>query len=306
MIEIYFKTVRDGELKRISDVRAGSWIYVKETTPVDLEQIAQLTGLDMADLRDSLDKQELPRIEMHGEVLLVFIRHPSEQEPGLYTATLTLILTPLFVITISPYHSEIIEHLLVSTASLGTTQKSKLLLHILLKMTQDFTNSIKKVRYAILEHEQSARRVEDRAIIVLTKNEEILNQYLTALVPMRNVLESIATGRYLNLYETDFDLLHDLMNAIKQSEDLCRVNVKSIRSLRDSYQILFTNDVNRTIKLLTALTIIFTIPMIIASFYGMNVRIPFQDNSYAFLGILFLSLIFSVIAVIFFVRRRWL
>ncbi len=306
MIEIYFKTVRDGEFKRIFEVRAGSWLSVKETTTQDLEKIVELTGLEMADLRDSLDKQELPRIEMHGELLLVFIRHPTEQERGLYTATLTLILTPLFLITISPERSEIIEHLLMGSPLLGTTQKSKLLLHILLKMTQDFTTSIKKVRSTILEQEQSATKVDDRAIVVLTKNEEILNQYLTALVPMRNVLENIATGRYLNLYETDFDLLHDLMNAIKQSEDLCRVNVKSIRSLRDSYQIFFTNDVNRTIKLLTALMIIFTIPMIIASFYGMNMSLPFQASPYAFLWVLVISLVAAVGAVLFFVRKRWL
>jgi magnesium transporter len=93
---------------------------------------------------------------------------------------------------------------------------------------------------------------------------------------------------------------------MRQSEDVCRVNIKSIRSLRDSYHIIFTNDVNRTIKLLTALTIIFSIPTIIASLYGMNVALPLQAKPYAFALILGFTAIASFLAIFWFKRRRWL
>lgn len=305
MLEIYFKTVRDLEFKRIPDFRVGSWIYVKEATLDDLAKIVEYTGLELNDIRDSLDKYELPRIEHQDENILFFVRHPGEQEVGLYTATLTMILTNNAVIAISPHRSEIVEQMIASNTSLGTTQKAKLILHILLKITQDYTNNIKRVRHSIMEPRQG-QTVDSNVIIVLMKNEEILNQYLTSLVPMRNLLETMASGRYVNLYEKDVDLLDDLMIGIKQSEDVCRVNIKSIRSLRDSYQIIFTNDVNRTIKMLTALTVIVTIPTIIASIYGMNVALPFQNKPYAFLAILGITLVSSVTAILLFLRKRWL
>ena len=75
------------------------------------------------------------------------------------------------------------------------------------------------------------RIIDNKAIAVLTKNEEILNQYLTCLVPMRNTLKAVAEGRFISLHEKDIDLLQDLMIAIHQSEDVCNVNIKSIRSL---------------------------------------------------------------------------
>ncbi|MBX9744844.1 MAG: hypothetical protein K2X08_06520, partial [Chlamydiales bacterium] len=140
----------------------------------------------------------------------------------------------------------------------------------------------------------------------LMQNEEVLNQYLTSIVPMRNLLETMAAGRYVNLHEQDIDLVDDLMIALKQSEDVCRVNIKSIRSLRDSYQIMFTNNVNRTIKLLTALTVIVTIPTIIASIYGMNVSLPFQHAPYAFLMILVITVLGTATAIYLFLRKRWL
>jgi magnesium transporter len=306
MIEGYFKTIRDVEFKRTEEFRPGSWLYVKEANLEDLNKIVELTGLDLADIRDSLDKYELPRVEQINENIVIFVRHPSEKEAGLYTETLTMILTNNFVIAISTSRSEIIEQLLSSNTSLGTTQKAKLILHILLKITQDYTNGIKRLRHSTLGFEMASQTVDSNAIVILTKNEEILNQYLTSIVPMRNLLETMASGRFVNLYEKDLDLLQDLLIAMRQSEDVCRVNIKSIRSLRDSYHIIFTNDVNRTIKLLTALTIIFSIPTIIASLYGMNVALPLQAKPYAFALILGFTAIASFLAIFWFKRRRWL
>lgn len=306
MIEIYCKNHKEGEFERIGDFRPGSWIYAKEATLEDITKISQVTGIDLNDIRDSLDKHELPRIEHFDDNIVFFVRHPAMNEIGLYTETLTLIFTNTFVIAISPHRSEIIEHLIFTNTSMGTAQKAKLILHILLKITQDYTTSIKRVRQTILGAEEPPKVVDSQAIVVLTKNEEILNQYLTSLVPMRNLLETMASGRSMNLYEQDLDLLEDLMIAAHQSEDVCNVNIKSIRSLRDSYHIIFTNDVNRTIKLLTAVTIIFTIPTIIASIYGMNMVLPLQNSPYAFLLILGIIVFASILAIGWFRRNRWL
>ena len=77
-----------------------------------------------------------------------------------------------------------------------------------------------------------------------------------------------------------------------------------VRSLRDSYHIIFTNDVNRTIKFLTALTIILSIPIIIVSIYGMNIALPFQHHPYAFPIIMGIIVASSVIALFFFRKKR--
>ncbi len=106
---IYFKTSRNGEFQRISDFQAGSWVYSKEAYLEDLTKIAEVTRLDINDIRDSLDKYELPRIEYVDENILLFTRHPGINEFGLYTETLTLILTTKFVIAISPHRSDIID-----------------------------------------------------------------------------------------------------------------------------------------------------------------------------------------------------
>ena len=176
----------------------------------------------------------------------------------------------------------------------------------LLQAIHDFTLKIKKAKYSLIEQEKNITSIDSQTILMITKNEGKLNQYLSSLVPMGTLLKAITRGRLVALYEKDQDLLEDLLLAINQSEDLCMVNIKSIRSLRETYQSLFTNDTNKTIKLLTAITIIFTIPTIISSIYGMNVALPFATKSHAFILIMLITFVLCIFSLWIFFRKKWL
>ncbi len=306
MITIYDKGEHDDEFIEIPEPRKGCWIHVEDATTNDINQISKLIDLEYTDMYDSLDRYEIPRVEKVDETVLIFTRHPMEPEAGLYTTTFTIILTKDYFITICPQKSQIVENFISQKPKLSPSNKSKFIIYILLKITQEYTLQIKKIRTSVLKQEKKMSHVDSRDITNLTHTEEILNQYLSSLVPMRSVLESITSGRYTLLYEKDQDLLEDLLNASIQSEDLCSINLRSIRSLRDSYQIIFTNQLNKTIKLLTALTIILSIPTMIASLYGMNVSLPGESAKHAFSVIMVLIVGLSILSLILFQRKKWL
>jgi len=46
--------------------------------------------------------------------------------------------------------------------------------------------------------------------------------------------------------------------------------------------------------------------VLVASFFGMNVKLPLQDHPYAFLIVIGVSVSLSLAAVVYFLRRRWL
>jgi len=306
MMQIYYKSAHDKEFQVLNEPRDGCWIHFDEATQEDLEKLAHFTGLDTVDLLDCLDKHEVPRLERLKNAVLVITRPPSDAEIGLYTSTLTMILCPHYFITISPQKSPLIRNYLGQMSRLSTHQKSKLLIYLLLKITQDFSLQIKRVRYNVIKQEREIANVKSDEIIILTKNEDILNQYLSTLVPMRGVLEAITSGKFFDLHEKDQDLIEDLLNASRQSEILCNVNLKSIRSLRNSFQIIFTNNVTKTIKLLTALTIIFSIPTVIASIYGMNIKLPLSTSPHAFIYIVLFIIVLFVLTYVYFQRKDWL
>jgi len=307
MIEIYFKDIKKEKLEKIKDVKDGCWINIENAKEEDLKYVAKLTGLDMPDLDDVLDPYELPRIEREGENIIIFVRDAQEEnKEDIYTSLLTLIVTPRYFFTISPSKNKIINSMIDKGISLSTTQRSKMLISILLLISKNFTKQIKKIRTSVFYQKKKIDDVESLDIVELIKNEEIVNQYISVLFPMRNVFEAIGSGGYVHLYSYDTDLLEDMIISIKQSADICSVSEKSIRTLRESYQAIFTNRLNKTIRLLTSFTIILTIPTIIASIYGMNIGLPFQENPLAFLFILAsIFLISSVFFIIFYVNK-WL
>jgi len=308
MLDIYYKTTKDKDFKESKSVRDGAWINVNNAQKEDLEKIVKLTSLDYADLQDALDPYELPRIERHEDSVIIFVRNPrvKVKEEFLYTQPLTIIITNKYFITISISKNEVLENVLNKKLNLATTQRARLLIHIFLLIAQKFTKEIKAVKNNVLSQQKHIRNIESSDIVKLIENEEILNQYTSALSPMRNVFKTITKGKYIYLYEYDEDSLEDMIISINQSVDLCDVSIKSIQSLRDSYQIIFTNRLNKVIKFLTSFTIIMTIPTIVASIYGMNVSLPLSQNPFAFWYIMIIAFGISLIFMYIFFRKKWL
>ncbi len=309
MLNIYFKTDKSNRIEHLDQIKDGVWINASHLEHDDLEKLASMTDLDLLDLQDVLDLHELPRIERQEKTLLVFVRIPREQiddKEIIHTTPLTFILTEKYFISLVLFEDKVIKDILKNSLSIATTQKAKLLLYILLKISQRFTARVREVNNQVASKKKKIANIKDSDINELIDYEDLLNQYISALIPMRSVFENIAAGNYLQLYEEDRDLLNDMVISIRQSAEICQVNLKSIKSLRDSYQILFTNKLNRTIQFLTAFTIIMTIPTIIASLFGMNVGLPLADSPLAFVYVLVISFLTVGIFLFVFYKKKWL
>jgi len=307
MLKFYYKKEISDPFTTLSCYKDGSWIHIDEATLVDLKSLSEIVNIEIHNLHDTLDKYEVPRIEKIKNDILIFTRYPSEQEKGVHTATLSILITANAIVTICPVKCSLIEEFITQNGKLRTTDKITLFLHLFSKIMTEFSAQIKKIRTNVLLQEQDIDEdVQSEAITALTKQEGILNQYVSTLIPLREVLESILSKKYISLGEKDQELVEDLYNASIQSEESCTINLRSIRSLRDCFQIIFTNQLNKTIKLLTGLTIIVSFPAIIASIYGMNVPLPIQHSPYAFFVVLALTIILSLSAIYFFRRKKWL
>ena len=307
MREIFFKDIKKEKLEKIDSLRDGCWINIENTTTEDLEYIAEITKLHFADIEDALDLYELPRVEREEDNIILFIRDTQEQDKeDIYTTPLTVIISKKYIITISPLRNRTIRSIIDDNLSFSTTQKSKFLIHLLLLISKNFTKGIKGIKSNVLNQKKELRKIRGLDIIKLIESEEILNQYISALAPMKIVIEAIAKGGYIHLYSFDNDLLEDMIIAIRQSVDNCTISVKSIKNLRDSYQVIFTNNLNNTIRLLTSLTVILTVPTVIASLFGMNVQLPFANSSLGFLYVILLIVAISSIFYYIFKKKEWM
>ncbi|MFA5178414.1 MAG: magnesium transporter CorA family protein [Candidatus Paceibacterota bacterium] len=307
MKEIFFKGIKADNLKKIDSLQDGCWINIENAEAEDISFAAQITGLELSDLEDSLDLYELPRIEREGENIILFIRDAQEHDKeDVYTSPLTVVMGKNYLITISPEKNNTIRSIIEEKPVFSTTQRSKFLIYLLLLVSKNFTKGIKKVKNNVFNQKKELKKIKSLEIVKLIEGEEILNQYISALTPMKILIEAISNGGYVRIYSNDNDLLEDMIIAIRQSLDNCLVSVKSIKNLRDSYQAIFTNDLNDTIRLLTSLTVILTVPTIISSLYGMNIGLPFGESNFAFLFVILLIFFISSIFYFIFKSRDWI
>ena len=74
--------------------------------------------------------------------------------------------------------------------------------------------------------------------------------------------------------------------------------------MMDGFASIINNNLNLVMKFLAAITIILSLPTMFASFWGMNVQVPFGvDNPYGFLIVCSISLVAAILAAIFFAKK---
>ena len=307
MKEIFFKGIKEEKLEQIDSVKEGCWINIEDARLEDIEFVAKITNLDVPDIEDALELYELPRIEREGENTILFMRDTQEQDKeDIYTTPLTVIINKKYLITISTAKNKTIRSIVEGKLVFPTTQRSKFLIQFLLLISKNYTKEIKKVKSNVLNQKKELKKIKGLDIVKLIEGEEILNQYISALTPMKILIEAISKGGYVHLYSNDNDLLEDMIIAIRQSMDNCIVSVKSIKNLRDSYQAIFTNDLNNTIRLLTSLTVILTVPTIVSSVFGMNIPLPLANNNFAFLIVIAIIAFIAAAFYFIFKSRDWI
>jgi magnesium transporter len=74
----------------------------------------------------------------------------------------------------------------------------------------------------------------------------------------------------------------------------------------DAFASIISNNLNVVMKFLAATTVVLTFPVMVASFYGMNVGLPGARSSWAFGALVLGSLLLAATVTALFRRLRWL
>ena len=100
------------------------------------------------------------------------------------------------------------------------------------------------------------------------------------------------------------DLFEDIIIDNSQALEMSNVYTNILSGTMEAYASIVSNNLNVFIQRLTVVTIILMVPTLVASFYGMNVPLPFKDSKYSFYFLLLFSILIGVLLVWFFRRKR--
>jgi len=106
--------------------------------------------------------------------------------------------------------------------------------------------------------------------------------------------------------ERDRDLLEDVMIDNSQALEMSMVYTNILNAAMDTFASMISNNLNNVMKRLTSITIILMVPTLVASFYGMNVEMPFAKKAFAFPFTILLSAIFIGLVIYLLRKQRFL
>ena len=274
MLSIH-KTI-DGKMTKLDSIQEGCWINLTYPSEDELSTVVNALNVEPSFLRAALDEEETSRIDTEEGQTLIIIDLPAvEKDDAVVYSTLPLgiIVTGKHIITICLKESSILKDMENGLVRGTETQKrTSFILHMLLQVAKRYLQYLKQIDkiYNYMER-QFYKTQRNKDLIQLLDLEKSLVYFNTSLKANEVTLEKILRGRIVTLYEEDHDLLEDVLIEVRQAIEMANIYSSIISNMTDAFASVISNNLNVTMKVLTSITILLTIPNIIFSFYGMNV-----------------------------------
>ncbi|KKM08678.1 magnesium transporter [Clostridiales bacterium PH28_bin88] len=315
-----FKTVGD-RLVAIENLgEKGSWISLAAPSEIELSGVCDHAKVSPDLLRYPLDEEEISRIEFDEGQALIIIKIPVIRGNTYDTIPLGMIMTEELFITVSLEKNELLDEFASGKLkTFNTNKKTRFLLQILfrtatlylkyLRQIDKKTDEVERRLHQSMRNEELIKLLDLQKSLVyfttsLKSNEIVMEKLLKSRLSKEPLDPDASNSRLIKMYEEDEDLLEDVITENKQAIEMGEIYTSILSGTMDAFASVISNNLNIVMKFLTSVTIVLSIPTIIASLYGMNVPLPFQDSPHAFAGTLAVSASLAALIVMVFVKRR--
>ncbi|MBK9052853.1 MAG: magnesium transporter CorA family protein [Chloroflexi bacterium] len=283
------------------------WLHFNQPTAAEITYLEETLGVPADYVRHSLDIGERARIKRDNGLILIVLRVPYFQGNiavvPFVTIPLGIVLTGELVITICQVETDVIREMSHDPAH----SREHFLLQLLMMATTTYLRYLEQINRLIDEVEERLKvSTRNKEVLELLKYQKCLVYFTTALKANELMMERLQKSDWLVLDEVDTLLLEDVFIEQHQAVEVATVSENLLGQTMDAFASIIANNLNVVMEFLAAVTIILALPMLVSSFYGMNVALPFQHSPWAFLFTVALSLLICLVVAMTFIRRRWL
>ncbi len=304
----YFKNT-DHQTIAIDKPENAVWVNV--LPPLKQEEFTELSesmNIPIDFLKDSLDIDERSRYEIEDQVKLIVIKTPTENnsfnlnDAFYITIPICIILTNQQIVTVNSFENEAIKKFLNSFQNRNPDKMNMMVLKVFEKITSNFLDYLKEInqrRNSLEQKLYDSNRNEE--LLQLMRIQKSFVYFITALRSNELLMMKIKRTNILALNDDEVDFLEDLIVETSQALEMANTYTNILNSTLDAFASIISNNQNEVLKRLTTLTIFLSVPVLIASIYGMNVPIPYKDNHLAF----WFPVILSFVILAFVVWNYW-
>ncbi len=312
MLKIYNTDIETNEFEEIKEFKKGSWINLVNPSEAEIKKVCESVQIQEDFIRDALDAEEKARIDEEEEdnTILIVVDVPiieKNEENDIYsTMPLGMIIVrDDFFITVSLRKNKIIEDFEKRKIKyFQTYKKSRFIFQILYLNSSYYLMHLKQINKETEIAEYILKNsMKNKELLKLLSLEKSLVYFTTSLKSNELVMEKTMRGKIIKLYDEDEDILEDAITENRQAIEMAKIYNDILNGTMDAYASIISNNLNGVMKTLTSITIVLAVPTMISSFWGMNVKLPFENNQFGFAIMVFFAVVTTLI-VTWWLKRK--
>ncbi len=312
MLKIYNTNMETNKLEEIKEFKKGSWINLVNPSENEIKRVCESINIQEDFIRDALDYEEKARIDTEEDdntilfVVDVPVIEKNEENDMYSTMPLGMIVVrDDFFITVSLRKNKVIEDFEKrKIKNFQTYKKTRFIFQIFYLNSSYFLNYLKQINKETEIAEYILKNsMKNKELLKLLSLEKGLVYFATSLKSNEIVMEKTMRGKIVKLYDDDEDILEDAIIENRQAIEMAQIYTNILNGTMDAYASIISNNLNGVMKFLTSITIVLAIPTMISSFWGMNVKLPFEDSPIGFIIMVFIAVVLTLV-VTWWLKRK--
>ena len=254
------------------------WIDARNVNHDEAEIIQTEYEIEQDHILDVLDPDELSRIE-DGEsgYILTIVRVPvydPAAETPYFTVPVGIIIKGRTIITLCWTDSEVLK-------DFGSNRVRNVRLtdfpSFIVQIMNRANLNLKEInrRSTGIQNEMKLE-IENREIMQMMSLEKSLVYFTTSLKSNSLLLQKMRTTRLIKFDEDDIDFVEGVMIDNKQAIEMADTYSSIMFNVMNTYDSIISNNLNNVMKKLAIINILMMSPTFVTSYFGMNVKLPFD------------------------------
>ena len=269
----------DDQKNIIEKIEKNMWIHISEPNLSIIEEISKKTNIDKDVLISVMDEEESAHLDVDDDYTLIVLDVPIFND-GLYeTYPFVIIYNSDYYITLCKKETQLLNLMKKKFKKIEPHKHVRLTLQIMYRIASNYISSLKYLDNKRNQLEiaiQSSMKNKD-LLSLMTLNKSLV-YFSTSLNANKVVFSKVKRLDEYKKYESDFDLMEDVEVENNQAIEMCTIYRDILSGMIDANASIISNNLNVSMKVLAIITLIIEIPTLIASIFGMNLKLPFVNK----------------------------
>ena len=171
---------------------------------------------------------------------------------------------------------------------------------MLYKVAEEYIRFLDIINKDIERFEDKIEKtMQNKELVKLIHFQKSMVYFDASLKSNQSVMERLKRGKIIKLYDEDEDILEDATIENRQAMEMVTTYSAILNGMIDVFGTMVSNNLNLVMKFLTSITILISIPTLIASILGMNVTFPFTTGIIGFWIVIGICIIATIITWIY-------